>query len=73
MRDQLEDQTGESESIFCTDVVNIMYLVTEIGKIEDLENMSLIFKDKASQPFQIKLIVSASYCFVTSCTKNSMA
>lgn len=52
MRDQLEDQTGESESIFCTDVVDIVYVVTEIGKIEDLENISLIFKDKASQPFR---------------------
>lgn len=47
MRDRLNNQTWDEEA---HSVVDIVYLVTEIGESEDLKNVLLIFKDKASQP-----------------------
>ena len=52
MRDQLEDRPGESEDIFCMDVVVITHLVMETGKTQDLENLSLILKTKLLSLFR---------------------
>lgn len=70
MRDKLKDQPWNQDAYF---VVNIMYLVIETGESEDPKVVSPIVKDKASQPLERELTVSASYCFVTSCSKNSEA